>query len=317
MGKAHPQIGLAAAAQLCYAGVMAKVLHLDTVGDYFAFAGQQASHPLAGVIDLSLSPPVPHVRKLFGFYIIFLKDIKCGDLRYGCSKYDYEEGSLVFIAPGQVAGNEDEGLMRLQGHALLFHPDFLQGTPLAGRMKEYGFFSYEATEALHLSGPEREIVIQSLQAIQKELSHGQDDHTRFIATTWIQVLLEHCLRFYDRQFQTRHAANKDILARMEQLLGNYFLTDAPQRLGLPSVRYLASQLHLSPNYFGDLVKRETGRNVREHIHQRLIAEAKARLSTGQQNISEIAYALGFQYPHHFSRLFRKVTGQPPSAWVDS
>lgn len=295
---------------------MGNVISIDAVGDYFAFAGQREQHPLAGVIDLSLSPLVPYARKMFGCYTIFLKDVKCGDLRYGCGKYDYEEGSLVFIGLGQVAGAEGEGLMRLQGCALLFHPDLLPGTPLAARMKEYRFFSYDATEALHLSESERAIVTQCLQAIRRELENGADDgHKRIIIATLIQLLLENCLRFYDRQFATRKAANRHILSKLDSLLEDYFHSDLPANIGLPTVSYMAEQLRLSPNYFGDLVKRETGRSARELIQQRLIAEAKARLADGRQSVSEIAYALGFRYPHHLSRLFRNITGSPPRAFL--
>lgn len=293
---------------------MERVINIDSVGDYFTFAGQKNTHPLAGVIDLSLSPPVPYARKLFGCYTIFLKDVKCGDLRYGCSKYDYEEGSLVFVGPGQVAGAEGKGLMRLQGYALLFHPDLLAGTPLEARMKEYRFFSYDAAEALHLSEAERAIVERSLNSIRQELENGADEHSRFIITSMIQTFLEHCLRFYDRQFASRQVANQHILDRLDSLLERYFHSQLPESLGLPTVGYMAGQLHLSPNYFGDLVKRETGQSARDLIQKRLVAEAKARLANGQQRISEIAYALGFRYPHHLSRLFLKATGTSPREW---
>lgn len=297
---------------------MENILNIDCVSDYYAYARQNGKHPLVGVIDLSLSPPVPHIRKLFNCYAVFLKDIHCGDMRYGCSKYDYEKGSLLFIGTGQVAGAEGTGMMtHLQGQALIFHPDLLLNTPLGKSMKRYRFFSYDATEALHLSEKERGTVNQCLEAITNELDHETDTHSATIITTWIQVLLEHCLRFYDRQFTTRKIINHNILAKLDLLMEDYFNSDAPRRLGIPTVAYLAKKLNLSANYFGDLVKRETGHSARSLIQRRLIAEAKARLSSGQQNVSETAFSLGFRYPHHLTRLFKDLTGSAPSEWRSS
>ena len=199
---------------------------------------------------------------MYGFYCVFLKDVKCGDMRYGRHYYDYQEGTLVFIAPGQVVGIEDNGeVFQPKGWALLFHPDLIRGTSLGRSMDEYTFFSYEANEALHLSEQERLVVLECLQNITGELNHAIDKHSRRLIVSNIELLLNYSIRFYERQFITRSEVNKDALSRFERLLNDYFKGDTPQRDGVPSVRWCAEQLHLSANYFGDLIKKETGKSA--------------------------------------------------------
>jgi AraC-like DNA-binding protein len=292
---------------------MDKILNVDTVKDYNDFLGQETLHPLINVIDLSTAKPVKHIRKNFGVYAIYLKDARCGDLRYGCSYYDYQEGTLVFLSPGQVIGdNDDRETIQLKGWCLMFHPDLLRGTPLAQKMKEYTFFSYEANESLHMSERERQIVINSFMEIKEELERSIDKHSKSIITASIEVLLNYCMRFYDRQFITRENVNRDLLTRFEHLLDTYFESDRPQTAGLPSVQYFADQLHLSANYFGDLIKRETGKSAQDYIQWKLIDRSKEKLYNPGKSINEIAYELGFKYPQHFSRLFKKVVGCSPS-----
>lgn len=239
---------------------MSAILKMDSVEDYNAYVGQKTAHPLVSVIDFSRIQPLRHVRKSYGFYAIFLKDLKCGELKYGRNVYDYQEGTLIFISPGQVAGNDDNGeTFRIQGYALLFHPDLFKGTSLAHRMKDYSFFSYNSRESLHMSDRERRLFLNGLNDIQEELDQGVDQHTKAVISSHIEVLLNRCMRFYDRQFHTREKANKDILTRFEHLLESYFEGNNPEHEGLPSVQYFADKLHLSANYFGDLVKKETGR----------------------------------------------------------
>ncbi len=187
---------------------MGEILKMNTIHDYHEFLGVKTLHPLVSVIDLSEVPPVRLARKNFGFYTVFLKDVKCGDLRYGRKMYDYQEGTLVFIAPGQIVEDDDNGTrIQVKGWALLFHPDLLLGTSLGRKMKDYSFFSYEANEALHMSDREREIVINCFQEIREELEHAIDKHSRSIITANIEVFLNHCVRFYDRQFITRKDVN--------------------------------------------------------------------------------------------------------------
>lgn len=297
---------------------MSIILRMDSVGDYNAFVGQETLHPLVSVIDFSKVGPLRHARKAYGFYAVFLKDVKCGDLRYGRHYYDYQEGTLVFVSPGQVIGNDDNGeSFRMQGYALLFHPDLLRNTPLGRNMKDYTFFSYDASESLHMSERERHIITNCLQEILSELERGVDRHTKSIVTANIEVLLNHCMRFYDRQFITRENVNKDALVEFERLLDAYFETVHPQQIGLPFVQYFADELHLSANYFGDLIKKETGKTAQEHIQLKIIGKAKDLLCGTNKSVSEIAYELGFKYPHHLSRMFKKNVGRSPNEFRQS
>lgn len=294
---------------------MSEILDLKTINDYNKFLGLETLNPLVGFVDFSKVEVLPHRRKCFGFYAVFLKEKIHGTLTYGRSKYDYEEGTLVFVAPGQVAGIDDDGFTpRPQGYALLFHPDLFRGTAFARKMKEYTFFSYEVNEALHMSDRERQTIFNCFGEIQEELAHNIDRHSRSIILSNIEVMLNHCLRFYDRQFATREAINSDVLTRFEALLNGYFDSDRPERIGLPSVAWCADQLHFSPNYFGDLVKKQTGKSAIEYVHIAIIERVKDRLRETDKTVSEIAYEVGFQYPHHLSRLFKKMTGMTPNEY---
>lgn len=294
---------------------MDKIIKLESVHEYNAFVGAETLHPLVSVIDFSKCPPMRHFMHNFGFYAIFLKQIKCGDLRYGRQYYDYQEGTLVCIAPGQIMGVEDNGeLFQPQGRALCFHPDLIRGTSLGQRMKEYTFFSYQANEALHLSEEERQMVLDCYEKINHELKHAIDKHSKRLIAINIELLLDYCIRFYERQFITRSDVNSDILARFEDQLNSYFQSDSPQKEGLPSVRYFAEKLFLSPNYFGDLIKKETGKTAQEYIQLKLIDIAKELIFDKAKTVSQIAYDLGFQYPQHFSRLFKKVVGMSPNEY---
>ena len=290
---------------------MKKIEHFEHVFEYNDFLGVGTLHPLVSVVDLSAARRIRHMRHTFGFYALFLKDVKCGNLIYGRQYYDYQEGTIVAIAPGQVAGMEDDGeLFQPKGWALVFHPDLIRGTSLGRSIRSYSFFSYEANEALHLSEQEREIVIDCLRKIRTETEHV-DKHTQRLITANIQLLLDYCVRFYERQFITRNRVNNDLLMRFETLLDAYFASERPQTEGLPSVRYFAGELHLSANYFGDLIKKETGRTAQEHIQLKLIDVAKERIFDLRKSVSEVAYELGFKYPQHFTRLFKKLTGITP------
>ena len=294
---------------------MNDILKFDTIGQYNAFNNHQTRHPLVSVIDLSRAAPRQHRRMHYGFYVVFFKQIKCGDLRYGCHYYDYEEGTLVFLAPGQVIGeNKDEEYYQPQGHALVFHPDLLLGTSLGQHIHEYSFFSYEVNEALHLSAHERQVMQDCFAKIEFELNQPVDKHSARLIVANIELFLNYCIRFYDRQFITRTQANKGILERFENLLNDYFQSDKAQTLGLPTVGYCAEQLFLSANYFGDLIKRETGKSAQEYIQLKLINVAKERIFDPSKSMSEIAYELGFKYPQHFSRLFKQQVGYSPNEY---
>lgn len=292
-----------------------KLLNIETVAEYNDMLGVETRHPLVSVIDLTKAKPMRHLRHTFGFYTVFLKEAKCGDLIYGRQYYDYQEGTVVCLAPGQVIGIEDNGeTFQPKGWALCFHPDLIRGTSLGSHIKEYSYFSYEVNEALHLSQQEREIFVDCLHKISHELEHSIDRLSRRLIATNIELLLDYCLRFYERQFITREHVNNDILTRFETLLDRYFESGRAQQEGLPSVKWCAGELCLSPNYFGDLMKKETGKTAQEHIQFKLIDIAKEMVLNPGRSISQISYELGFQYPQHFTRMFKKVVGMTPNEY---
>jgi AraC-like DNA-binding protein len=294
---------------------MSKLLRFDTVSQYNAWNKNETLHPLVSVVDLSKADPRQYARLSFGFYTIFLKEVKCGDLRYGRHYYDYQEGTLVFVAPGQVIGVENNGeFYQPQGFALIFHPDLIHGTSLGRHINDYSFFSYDLHEALHLSERERQIVLDCFSKIEFELEHAVDKHSKQLIVSNIELFLNYCMRFYDRQFITRDNVHKGIIERFENLLNDYFQSDKPQTLGLPSVAYCAGELHLSANYFGDLIKKETGKSAQEYIQSKLITIAKEKIFEPGKTVSEIAYELGFKYPQHFTRLFKQRVGHTPNEY---
>lgn len=296
-------------------GMEKKIVHFETVAEYNDMLGIETKHPLVSVIDLSQAQPLKYSRNTFGFYAIYLKEVKCGDLIYGRQKYDYQEGTVVCLAPGQVIGKEDNGqTFQPKGWALCFHPDLIRGTSLGSHIKEYTFFSYEANEALHLSQQERSIFIDCLHKIGHELDHGIDRLSKRLIATNIELLLDYCLRFYERQFITRENVNKDILARFESLIDNYFESGKARELGLPTVKWCAGELCLSSNYFGDLMKKETGKSAQEHIQLKLMDLAKEFILNPRYSIAQVSDELGFQYPQHFTRMFKKVVGITPNEY---
>ncbi len=208
----------------------------------------------------------------------------------------------------------DGSTYQAKGWCLYFSPELLRGTQFGRHIKDYTFFSYDASEALHLSLQEREKIIDCLKKIDDEINNGNDRHSNTIIASAIELFLNYCTRFYDRQFITRKKANKDILTHFEELLDDYFTSDKPKRLGTPTVAWCADQLHLSPNYFGDLIKKETGKSAIDHIQRKTMETAKDLLMQTDKSISEIAYCLGYQYPQHLSRVFKKCTGMTPNEY---
>jgi AraC-like DNA-binding protein len=246
--------------------------------------------------------------------LVLIKDVLCGDIRYGKNTYDYQEGTLIFLAPGQIIGENGDELYQPKGYGIVFHPDLIKGTSLGRHIDDYTFFSYNVNEALHVSERERQLVLDSFSKIRYELEHAVDKHSKILIADNIELLLNYCVRFYDRQFITRDNVHKGILERFESMLNEYFSSDKPQRIGLPSVAYCASEFNLSPNYFGDLIKKETGKSAHEFIQLKLIDEAKERIFDAGKSVSEIAYGLGFKYPQHFSRVFKQYTGVTPQEY---
>lgn len=291
------------------------IRRFESVGQYNEFNNHKTLHPLVSVINLSKASPRTGSRMYFGFYTIILKDVKCGDMVYGRHTYDYQEGTLVFIAPGQVAGVKSNGeIYQPKGHALVFHSDLIHGTSLGRHIEHYHFFGYQFHEALHLSDLEREVILDCLAKIEYELQHAIDKHSKKLIVSNIELLLNYCIRFYDRQFITREKPNQGILEKFEYLLKDYFQTDKPIKLGIPSVAYFAGELHLSANYFGDLIKKETGKTAQEYIQEKVIDIAKEKIFDMDKSIAEVAYQLGFKYPQHFTRLFKQKTGISPTTY---
>lgn len=287
----------------------------ETINDYNLFNNNETLHPLVSVVDLSKAAPRQGSRMYFGFYTILLKDVKCGDMTYGRHTYDYQEGTLVFLSPGQVAGMNSNGeVYQPKGYALLFSADLIHGTALGRHIQEYSFFGYESKEALHLSKREREIVMESLAKIQYELEHAIDKHSKRLIISNLELFLNYCTRFYDRQFITRGDVHKGILERFEKVLNEYYETDKSQTIGLPSVAYCAGELNLSPGYFGDLIKKETGKTAQEYIQSKVIDVAKERIFDQSKSVAQVAYDLGFKYPQHFTRLFKQWVGQSPNEY---
>ncbi len=292
---------------------MNDITRINTVTEYNKMVGIETLHPLVSIVDFEKAEPFCYFKAQLGVYAVFLKDSKCGNMTYGCSTYDYEEGTLIFLAPGQVYGIEDKTEKRRGvGKALIFHPDLIHGTSLGKNMKEYNFFSYEVNEALHLSTRERAIIDDCIEKISFELEHAIDKHSKTLIVTYIELFLNYCKRFYDRQFITRNKVNVDVLARFEKVLDDYFVSELLMEAGAPTVGYCAGKLFLSPNYLGDLLKKETGKSAQEHIQLKLIDVAKEKMYDSGKSISEIAYELGFKYPQHFTRMFKKNTGLSPN-----
>ncbi|MBP6619730.1 MAG: helix-turn-helix transcriptional regulator [Leadbetterella sp.] len=289
------------------------MLIYDSIKTYNEVFNHPTLHPLISMVDLSKGNPLRRSKFRVDFYAIIIKDSKCGDLRYGLKYYDYEEGTIVFFGPGQVGGSEPEGEWHQPyGMALVFHPDLIKGTSLAKQIHEYSFFSYDSCEALHVSEKERGLIDICFGNIETEIKQNLDSHSKKILVANIELLLKYCSRFYDRQFITRETANHQVVEKFENLLTDYILSKKLQNAGLPSVVYFAEELNLSPNYLGDLLKKETGKTTLELIHLKIIDFAKDKVLDTNKSINEIAYELGFKYPQHFTRLFKQKVGVSPN-----
>lgn len=295
---------------------MDQIIKLENVDQYNNLYGLETLHPLVSVVDLTKATKrVNHIQMNYGLYALFLKQTKSCNIKYGRTSYDYEEGTIVCFAPGQIAGVDTiEDEVAPQVYGIVFHPDLIRGTSLGKSIKNYTFFSYAVNEALHLSEQERGIVMDCLEKISLELEHAIDKHSKALIAMNIELLLNYCMRFYERQFISRGDANKDALSRFEQLLDDYFQSNLPAQDGLPSVKYFADRICLSPNYFGDMVKKETGKTPQERIQEKVIELAKEHIADTDKTVSEIAYTLGFQYPQHLCRLFKKRTGCTPNEY---
>jgi AraC-like DNA-binding protein len=294
-----------------------RIIQIDSVDAYNKLYGWETLHPLVTVVNHAnpMASDLNHSRLNYGLYALFLKQGDGCSIRYGREKYDYQEGTVVSFKPGQVVEVEwDESRPMPPSRGLLFHSDLLYGTQLARRINDYTFFDYDQREALHLSEREQRMVVELFDRIEEELQHPIDRHSQTLITDAIGLLLDYCMRYYDRQFITRHKVNSDILTAFHQQLREYFESGHPERNGLPTVAYFADKACLSPNYFGDLISKESGTTAQRHIQDAVIERSKQLLIETRLPVSEIACQLGFEYPQHFSRLFKLRTGMTPNEY---
>lgn len=292
-----------------------KILKVNKPSDYSSYLGVTDRHPLVSVIEYDRISPVLTTLNDYKVYGIFLRGDSLVDLTYGCGLYDYKEGTLLAVAPGQLGGTEDNGeKVNISGWSLLFHPDLLHGSSLEKKIKGYTFFDYSMNEALHMTEEERDIIIGLMRSIETEINKPRDSHQDNLIVNYIELMLNFCQRFYDRQFLTRKLENSDILSRFHIELKAYYSSELQMKHGIPTLQYMAERLCLSPSYLSDLIKRITGINASKYIQRMVIQEAKNFLSSGQ-NISQTAYCLGFDYPQHFTRFFKREEGITPKEYL--
>lgn len=294
------------------------IITADTIQQYNQFFGVKTMHPQIGIIHFNRSENQPTHKMTFGFYALYLVKTVGITMDYGKTKYDFDDGTVICLAPGQTIG-----VHRMPGGpvpvaiGLMFHPDLLHDTALAKKMKQFTFFSYTSNEALHLSSDECAVIQNYMDNINRELEHPVDKFSRQLFVSNIEVLLNYCMRFYERQFVTREELNNDVLARFEQLLNEYWDSGEAKIYGLPTVKYFADKICLSPNYFGDLIKTATGKSAQERIQSKIIEMSKEAILNPRLNTKQIANMLGFQYPQHFLRFFKKRVGCTPKEFKNS
>jgi AraC-like DNA-binding protein len=291
------------------------MIHYDTIKKYAEAFNNKALHPLIAYVDLNQSLPMLRSQFMLGFYAIIIKETRCGDIRYGNQYYDYDEGTMVFIGSNQIIKHEPEGeIHQPYGKALIFHSDLIKGTNVGKHIHEYTLFSYASYEALHLSNKEGEKILVCFDNIENEIIQNIDRHSKKLILSNLELLLNYCTRFYDRQFITRENIGQGIIEQFEQHLNEYLRHEKLQEIGLPTVSFFADTLNLSPNYFGDLIKKETGKSAIEYIYLKLLEYAKEKIMDKTKSISEISYQLGFKYPQHFTRLFKQKVGMAPNEY---
>ena len=300
---------------------MSTTISVDTISQIHEALGlPKPMHPLVSVVrskDVTQSPNVKGLKVVINLYQVGFKKDGCGELTYGRNTYDYQEGTLIFVAPGQVmemsgeAGNASE---TLEDWTLCFHPDLIRSSELTDKMDSYSFFSYDSNEALHLSDRERKTIEDLNVKIEDEYSLNLDRHSQTLIISNIELVLDYCLRFYGSQFISRANLNSDAVSKFERLLKQYYKSERVVELGVPTVSYCAKELGLSSNYLSDMLKKETGKTAQAHIHLHIVDKAKNRLLNSSNSISEIGYDLGFEYPQHFSNLFKSKTGFSPKEY---
>ena len=294
------------------------MIHIDSVSLLHEISGfDKPTHPLITIIDVAkmvISPEQVGMKMTSGLYTIGMKDKSCGVL-YGRNPYDFDEGVLYFAAPNQVHSViRAQELNEIQGWMMFFHPDLIRNTALGQKIDSYKFFDYSVHEALHLSEAEQKTITDCVGLIKEEISERIDNHSQEVIASSLQLLLNLSTRYYERQFNTRSATHNDVVTQFQTLLKDYYNTGQFTEIGTPSVEYFSDRVHLSANYLSDLLKKETGLNTKEQINHFIIDKAKTLLLSESDSISGIAYTLGFNYPHYFSRLFKSKTGMTPQEY---
>lgn len=297
-----------------------RILNIHSISELHRVLGiQKPAHPLISVIPLESIPRPSYdsIRVTFDLYnIAFKRNVK-NKIRYGQHHYDFDEGFMALMAPGQILSMDNLDRMEATGWWLFFHPDLIRNYPLGKRIKEYGFFSYDVHEALHLSEQEEKIMMDMMDHIQREYLSPIDTYSQDVMVSHLDVLLNYANRFYNRQFITRKTASMDLLVQVDELLNAYLNGPAAQQTGLPTVQYLSGKLNVSPNYLSDMLRKMTGESAQKHIHHKLIEKAKDYLASSTLSVSEIAYRIGFEQPQSFSKLFKSKTNQSPMAYRNS
>ena len=294
------------------------IIHIKSINQLLEGSGLgKPTHPLIAVIDTAdivFGKEMQGLKITSDLYSIALKDASCG-LDYGRKPYDFNEGVLFFSAPKQVfTVTKVQKLNEIKGWMIYFHPDLIRNTKLASKIDGYTFFNYEVNEALHLSEKEQSLLNNLVNLIENEIQERIDSHSQQVLVSNIELILSYSFRFYERQFNTRSAQNTDIVSKVECLLKSYYQTNELILSGQPTIEYLANGCHLSSNYLSDLLSKETGRSAKDHINDFLMEKAKNLLLSSTDSVSGIAYSLGFNYPHYFSRIFKKKTGKTPQEY---
>ncbi|MDO6739218.1 AraC family transcriptional regulator [Wenyingzhuangia sp. 2_MG-2023] len=302
---------------------MKEIIYIDSITKLHEFFGmEKPKHPLITVMRVANKLEEIELEKFrysLGLYHISLKDTCPFTIsNYGRNSYDFEEGSMMFMAPNQILEFEKQQVNKQDtGWSIVFHPDLIRKSELGKRIDQYSFFSYASNEALHLSDDERIVATEILHKIEREFNSNIDAHSQTIIISNLELLLNYCVRFYDRQFYTRTNLNKDIASQFEQLLKEYYQNNKQLSLGIPMVQYCGEMMKMSPKYLSDLLRKETGKGTQEHIHQYIIEKAKNKLLNSKESASEIAYSLGFEYPQYFSKMFKKKTSLSPKEFRQS
>lgn len=298
---------------------MAEIIRIDNITQVHEFFGYaKPKHPLVSVLPITddmTNFPFGQSTYVLELYQVSLKKGIDGSMSYGRNSYDFHEGTMLFTKPEQTLKIETEqGYAGSSGWTLIFHPDLIRKSELGKVIDQYGYFSYEVSEALHLSDSEQKTLTELVQKIDLEISQNIDRHSQDLIISNIKLILDYCTRYYDRQFYTRTNLNKDFITKFETLLKDYYRSDKPTALGVPTVKYCGQELHMSAHYLSDMLRKETGLGAQEHIYTYVINKAKTALLSSKENVSQIAYDLGFEYPNHFSKLFKSKVGVSPAEY---